>query len=346
MKEKTHSFERIINGSEEDKQVASDTLQEIYDSKSGSFEGYELEKTPEDLETIRIVESLVDKKVSECGGKVKSVPIDHIFILKLGSIQKITNGRLVGGIHQPMGSKIGVERGESQLLFASSIAHELFHSKSYKAARIGKSADDIRLYRSGIQMYDMKNPDDKYGEEKSYFGEMEEAIVAECTRKLLNELSKEYILKEETEAVNILTGWMTGYYRHMGIPEDQINMFEMELKYIPNAQSRVKQVIAFSDDEKKRQAYAAGMFEALYKQKRVEMVERYRERTKLYKILDKLLVDSGGMFKNREEIFNVFAKANFTGNYLPLARIIEKILGKGSFRKLAEEFSEQVEKII
>jgi hypothetical protein len=53
---------------------------------------------------------------------------------------------------------------------------------------------------------------------------------------------------------------------------------------------------------------------------------------------------SGGKFKNRDEVFDEFAKANFSGNYLPLARTVEGVLGKGSFRRLAEEFSEEPEK--
>lgn len=63
-----------------------------------------------------------------------------------------------------------------------------------------------------------------------------------------------------------------------------------------------------------------------------------------YELLDKLVEGSGGKFKNRDEVFDEFAKANFSGNYLPLARMVEGIFGKGSFRRLAEEFSEKPKK--
>ena len=116
------------------------------------------------------------------------------------------------------------------------------------------------------------------------------------------------------------------------------------MKYISDPQDKVEKVLAFSDDEEKRQAYAAGMFGALYEKGEVETVERYKERKKLYKLLDKLVINSGGKFKSRDEVFDEFAKANFSGNYLPLARTVEGILGKGSFRKLAEEFSEEPKK--
>lgn len=37
-----------------------------------------------------------------------------------------------------------------------------------------------------------------------------------------------------------------------------------------------------------------------------------------------------------EEVFDMFVDVNVTGNYLPVARIMEKTFGKGSFRKLGE----------
>ena len=84
---------------------------------------------------------------------------------------------------------------------------------------------------------------------------------------------------------------------------------------------------------------AAEMLGRLIKEKKLETVERYSERSKLYVLLDNMVEKSNGEYKNRSEIFAEFAKANFIGNYLPLARIVEKILGKGEFRKIAEEYS-------
>lgn len=86
------------------------------------------------------------------------------------------------------------------------------------------------------------------------------------------------------------------------------------------------------------------MFKALYEQGEAETVERYQERKRLYELLDRIVANSSGRFESRDEIFNEFARANFSGNYLTISRIVESILGKGSFRKLAEEFSEEPKK--
>jgi hypothetical protein len=97
--------------------------------------------------------------------------------------------------------------------------------------------------------------------------------------------------------------------------------------------------MAFSGDETIRQEYAAGMFQALLEEGEIDATERYEERKRLYGLLDRLVENSGGKFKNREDVFGKLAEANFSGNYLSIAPIIENILGKGSFRKTAEEFS-------
>lgn len=343
MKGKTH-YERIIGGTEEEKMVASKELQTEFEKMSAKLAEYELEKNPEDLKIIQKTESIIDRMVAQYGGEPKPLPLDHIYVLKPGSVLAMTEGKLAVGIHKPLGLKIGVERGKSKSLFASTVAHELFHLKSYKSARVGKSGEDVRLYRSGLSMIDRKDPNEEMGNEKEYFAILEEAIVAECTKKFLDEISKDSAFSEEAEAVKKFRDWVVAYHRSGGIPEEKAKEFERELKYISEPQNKVERVLAFSDDEEERQAYAAGMFEALCEKGEVETVERYRERKKLYELLDKLVENSGGKFKNRDEVFDEFAKANFSGNYLPLARTVESILGKGSFRKLAEEFSEEPKK--
>ncbi|MFZ2414909.1 MAG: hypothetical protein WAW33_02870 [Minisyncoccia bacterium] len=343
MEGKTH-YERIVGGTEEEKSLASKTLQEAFDRRSKKLAEYEIEKTPEDLEILQKIEVIVDSIVARYGGEPKALPLDHIYILRPDSVLDMTEGRLVGGIHKPIGLKVGVEKGKSKLLFADILAHELFHLKSYKSARVGKSGEDVRLYRSGLSMIDKRDPSEEMGDEKEYFAMLEEAIVAECTKKLLDEISTDSVFSEEAQAIRTFRNWVETYYHSSGISEEKIKEFGKELRYIPDPQDTVERVLAFSKDEEQRQTYAAGIFGALYEKGEVKTVERYAERKKLYELLDKLVINSGGKFKNRDEVFEIFARANFSGNYLSLARTVEGILGKGSFRKLAEEFSVEPKK--
>ncbi len=342
MEGKTH-YEKIIGGTEEQRQRALRILQEIFEERNEELSKYEIEKSPEDIEILKKVESIVDKMVLRYGGDPKPLPLDHIYVLKPGSILEMSEGIISGGVHKPVAQKIGAEKGESKFLFASAVAHELFHLKSFKSARIRPNGNPA-LYRSGLSMIDTKDASEKVGEEKEYFAMLEEAIVAECTRKFLEEIGKDAEFSAEMQAINKLKAWISAYGRSGGLWEEQVKEFENHIKYIPDPEERVKRVLAYHTDEENRQAYAAGMFNALYTDEKIETLERFTERKKLYELIDKIISSSQGKFKERDEVFEEFAKANFSGNYLPLARTIESILGEGSFRKLAEEFSEEPKK--
>ena len=329
-------YYKVIGDNEKQKETAYQDLQEVLDTKSPSLAKHELEKTAKEIEIINLTQGIADEMIRGYGGDPKSVPLDHVYVLD--DVNKVTEGRLEKGVHHPLELTVGIERSASSLIFASTIAHELFHSKSFKSVRVDRK-DRIRLYRSGLSMVDRKDETKEHGREKEYFGDMEEAIVAECTRIFMDKLENKEQFKDEIEAINRLKEWIAQSYRRGDVPEEKISILENEIKYIPMAQEKVKDIMTSYENENERSAMAAGMFSKLLEQGDVERVERYVEREKLYKLLDRIIENSEGKFKNRDGIFGEFAKANFTGNYLPLARTVEGILGKGSFRKLAEEFS-------
>lgn len=332
MEGKTH-FERVVGGDEESRALAHKDLQEFFDFKTKRFEGYEVEKTPEDIEIINKVMALVDRTVLRYGGIPKPLPLDHIHILRPDSIYAVSEGMFRGGMHTTLFGYIAVDKKILKLGFASTLIHELFHAKSYKSAQIKNG--ELDLYRSGFNMVDRKG-----NSEKKYFRDLEEAIVAECVKRSLDELRENSIFRDEVAGFEKFKNWVAAYARRKGISEEKIKEMGEEIKYIDGIQEKITDVTDYSEDEKHRQAYAAGTFDAIHKQgKDIEWVERYKERKKMYDLFDNLIEKSGGKFKSRDEVFEIFATANFSGNYLTVAKVVEDILGKGAFRKLAEEFS-------
>lgn len=330
-------FERIVGGSEEERAKVKKDLQELFNAPNQKLAEFQLEKTPEDLETISRIESLVDEMVTKYKGNPIKVPLGNIYILKPGDAIKASEGEFESGFHQPWAGNVVVEKN-SNLLFASTLAHEFFHFKSPKAVLIDET-EDLHLYRSGLTSRDRKDPSRKTGEEKEYFGVLEEAIVAECVKKFRDKAEQDGLFKEDIEAVKTLTNWVTEFYRQKNAPEQHLQILTEELKYIEAPQEKVQTIRNKYEKESDRQAYAAGLFEALHQEGEVIFWERYEERRRLYELIDKIIRNSDGDFGRREELFDQFAQANFSGNYLPLAKIIEGALGKGSFRKIAEEFS-------
>ncbi len=67
----------------------------------------------------------------------------------------------------------------------------------------------------------------------------------------------------------------------------------------------------------------------------------YKEfRDKLNKIIDLIYEKRKDQFSNREDVFKVFAKASMTGELKELTLLVEETLGRGTFKKLAQNFRE------
>ena len=62
-----------------------------------------------------------------------------------------------------------------------------------------------------------------------------------------------------------------------------------------------------------------------------------RERGALNKLILDLYEKNKIEFRSPEDVFSIFAKAALTGRLSPIARLIEKTYGKGSFRELGEK---------
>jgi hypothetical protein len=281
MEKERHHYEHIVGiQTEEEGAEAEDRLQGLFESKPSDIDEFELEKTPEDLEIIKITESIVDQIVLKYGGKPKSLPVEHIYLLAPDKLLEYSKGKFAGGQHNPLSSKIIVERNQSTVVFASTLAHEMFHLKGYKSARIGKSGSDIHLYRSGISMVDRKDIEAEVGEEKEYFTGLEEAIVSECVSQFLDILAEEDGINEELIAFNQIRDYISKYYESIGVDEIRIKLFEKELKYIENTPQILEEIISHSEIEEERQRYASEIYDNLIKQDKEKAItlERYLER--------------------------------------------------------------------
>lgn len=343
MEGKTH-FERVVGGNEKDKESARRVLQEMFEDSPKQYEKYELEKTPEDIQIIDAVVMEVDKMVADYGGDPKPLPLEKIHFLKKGAVKEMTGGEHAGGIHSTTYQNIGVEKSDSLLGTASTIAHELFHLKSYKAAAITFSPDKLHLYRTGLRMVNLKDKETTPGDKPTYFGELEEAIVAECARILLKELKKLPFFKKESEDLEKIKKLVFAYYARRGAPKETLELASEELKYVEDPEAFLENVNTSGYSGTQAEGFAAGMFDRMLKEGRAESTERLREREKMYKLFQEIVEKSDGRFKDKNEVFEKFASANFTGNYLEIARIVEGALGKGAFRRIAEEFTHHPKK--
>jgi len=66
------------------------------------------------------------------------------------------------------------------------------------------------------------------------------------------------------------------------------------------------------------------------------------DRIRLQNIIEEI-IEKNPAYKEKEEVFNIFAEAAMNGNLLKISRLIEKTFGKGSFREMGNmpEFSKK-----
>lgn len=67
----------------------------------------------------------------------------------------------------------------------------------------------------------------------------------------------------------------------------------------------------------------------------------HEERQQFNSLVDELFEKNKNDFESKEEVFRLFAEATMAGKLLPVARLIEKTFGKGSFRRVGEKSADK-----
>ncbi len=224
--------------------------------------------------------------------------------------------------------------------FLHTVSHELLHAKSYLALQAfrGEGGGDVNTYRSGLQLIKLGSP------EKGMFHALNEAITetlaAQVTNQVINnqrdlfhEKFVEQILYELAKAISYKKSkvarisdmkkrwedWMDSNARR---DDSGHILYETRLK-----EDFIQQLAA---DPKYRYEYP-------------EQYQPYGRERKMFEKLVKALTEKSEEYGGREkEIRSLFYQAYTSGQMLPVGRLVEKTLGKGTFRFVAENpfFSE------
>jgi hypothetical protein len=201
---------------------------------------------------------------------------------------------------------------------------------------------ESKPYRNGITMHGREN-------EGEYFSLAEEAIIATLSKRFFDEvITNDPLYKEEMERTVKIKEWVINFAQER-IPDQEI-----KLRFISAIQDTLilpenKKVYEILFESNNKDAYKIGFFMGFFKENLESgniMHERAEEREKFNKVLDRIVADSKGTITDRNQLFDQFARAHFTGNYMPLARTIEDALGKGSFREIAEELGEMNNEVL
>ena len=216
----------------------------------------------------------------------------------------------------------------NKLNFLQILSHEIFHLNSFHSVQKTDERDgaDFQLARKS----ENGNIEDIFlvrrragflivprDADTVYFRNIDEAIITELEMRFDQEyLSKNPELKEECQAREEA---VTALSVRTGEDIDLLRKTIASLEEIPQEDGGANfRIMEYS-----------------YK----------NERKQLNELIDNLYERNQGEFSSREDIFKLFVEAAMNGRLLPIARLIEKTFGKGSFRKLGEMTGRRAENI-
>ena len=182
--------------------------------------------------------------------------------------------------------------------FGAVAIHETLHLKAHLSLEVSETNGTVSTsnYRRGVKVGSLQEHSD-VGMYHEHFKGLDEAIVATQEKKSLERLLEVPQLTKEKE-------WMLS---------DSAKQLKKEL----SAQKGVSEGDIIWVDEKN-----------------YEIVSYPKQRETLQFICSEIQIQFPEQYKNSDDVFNEFLKSHFTGKLLPIARLVERTFGEGSFRLL------------
>lgn len=270
----------------------------------------EQEPTPEEAETIKLVDYWTNALLKKYGVAPINVPPQAVHVLSRDNLPRGWKADVEGQFY---GESFGIAivRQSGQYPFAHINFHEMLHAKSRRSARFIDKNNKPQPKRFGLGIVGKEPVDGSVAPE--YFRWMDEAVTEELTKKFIQTCIK-------------VGKWRTEY----DSTRDILSRPELP-EYIRSNASEIffasKQPRSWADRLKRRATDKNTNYE-------FRGYGYAEERTALNMLLSTLYEKNRDQFQSREQVFDVFARAMLDGTLLPLGRLIERTFGKGLFKKV------------
>lgn len=302
--DKQSSVDRVVN----ERHLENEALKhhrKLFDDQKIDFLKPEMEreKTPAEKEIIRLVNEFLNKIRQQCGLQNFEVSENNVHIIKndrwKALIQKVMpelQGSDVQGFFQGTNEAAILKEQQSILRFADALCHEITHFHSYGSLQLVRLSSEMDKHEKNFSSADYRRG---LGINNRLIQE-QDAQKSKLYFALLNEAVTEELTVRFLEQNKNNPIFQDGFSKIAEGPK---------MAYVANEST--------SDSPK----FIVGPF-------------HFEERESLRTLIKKLEQQNTEI--NQTEIFDLFVKAYFTGNILPLSRLIEKSFGKGTFRKIGE----------
>ncbi len=304
------SIKKIVGDVEKEKkeEIKKEFAKIFNEQKFECLKKKEIEKTAEQIETIKFINDETNKLLEKYGLPKFNISSDNVHILEEKDYKP------EAGWYMPYYqsvflyiNRIPKEFRNSNLSFANFIFHKFIHFKSFQSIRYLESqkrktiADKTDRAQTGLR-FQKKSGD-------VIFDNLNEGITEELTKKFHKDILEKHPLFSKK------------------IEENKKILKETE------AEGKIdKSIIDDVYDIEEAEGMNHGMIYMYLQQRKV-----------LNNLIEKLYSKNTDKFENKEEVFDLFAKSVFTGK-LNWGKLVNRTFGKGTFKKLAQ-VDENVDKL-
>lgn len=311
--EKISGLRAIGNGSAENKEKAKEELTKklYYQNELFSDEEKELlnkiekEKTIEEKEMITLVNQEINDIRKEMGLDPFTIPMDNYRMMDQDFYEENFEGSsaMMSFPKQVILFDESWMR-ESLIGFMSTSLHESLHLNGHITLEVNEDSHgeiETTHSRQGMGVLAVQKKG-LHGEFHRHFDGLHEAIVSEQQRRSLENLIHHPMLQKEREIL---------------FSEKVESLKNKIVQNYPEVQK--EDIVWVSEDGENFQS-----------------INYQKPRKVLNFVCNKIFEKFPDNFKSQDEVFKLFLKAQFTGQLLETARLVESVFGEGSFRRLGD----------
>lgn len=316
--EKAPQIRAIGNASVEEKEKAKDNLHDLLFSHFESLKPEEVDelkkleypKSETEIACINFANKKTDELMQEAWVAPYDIPVQNFHIIPPELFKKISNSDDASATTYTTQQGIIFDARlfrANPVYFGAVAIHEALHLKAHLSLEVNKDEEgvDVTHYRKGVTIQALQKHGYN-GEYHQHFEGLHEAIVATQEKKTFGELLE---LPELSDEKSWLSSEKAQKIRRelaqkKGIPEDDF---------------------IWVGEEKNDW----------------ETISYKTQREVLDYVCSEIQKQFSDTYKDTDEVFREFLKSNFTGRLLPIARLVEKTFGEGSFRLLGNMETEK-----
>lgn len=266
------------------------------------LEANEIEKSPEHLMDIDLINTETNKLLVDLGLKGQNVSYDRIILLREGS-EVLPKG--LSGVCDVESGRIFVEDSSSSIYIASCILHEMLHLKGVQTFSVSsEEAQDAEVSlvtkrrRDGISSY-------RVGDKFQYFQGIHEAIVATLEQRLLPTIIKAnpFLQKEKIKTDE--------YLQDQNVRATTEEIFKDDNQVFDESEIIALTVLEGVDGRIIR-TWKSPYFEC---------------REVLSYICEEVSASNSSAYPTKEDVLKEFLRGQFGGQILPIGRLMKFTFG-------------------